>query len=105
MSMSEPRPPRDHDQDVLESTEHETQLVALLQELTEELRQGLVPDVERVARRHPELADELRDLWATARIAEDLAAPPDATAAWTSGSHHGPTPRQTLLEPGTLRLG
>lgn len=103
--MSEPRPPRAPDQDVLESTEHETQLIALLQELTDELRQGLVPDVERAARRHPELADELRDLWATARIAEELAAPLKETAAWSSSSHHGLSHKPTLLEVGTLRLG
>ncbi|AGA26250.1 serine/threonine-protein kinase [Singulisphaera acidiphila] len=103
--MSEPRSPHDRDQDVLESTEHETQLIALLQELTDELRQGLVPDVEKVARRHPELADELRDLWATARIAEELAAPLKETAAWSSSSRHGLSQKPTLLEPGTQRLG
>ncbi|SIO62913.1 serine/threonine protein kinase [Singulisphaera sp. GP187] len=105
--MSAPHPPRnqDQDQDLIESTEHETQLVALLQALTDELRQGLVPDVEGAARRHPELADEVRALWATARIAEDLAVPLEATAAWSSGSQHGRTPRPTLLEPGARRLG
>ncbi|WP_406696431.1 serine/threonine-protein kinase [Singulisphaera sp. Ch08] len=103
--MSEPRSPRDRDHLVPESTEHETQLVALLQSLTDELRQGQVPDIEGAARRHPELAAELRELWATARIAEDLAAPTEATAAWSSDSYPSLTQRPALIESGMQRLG
>ncbi len=55
----------EHDRDAL--------LAELLAELTDRLRRGDAPDVETVAARHPELAEELRDLWAAASIAEDVA--------------------------------
>jgi hypothetical protein len=48
-------------------------LASLLDELTEALRQGRQPDVELVANRHPALADDLRMLWATVWIAEEMA--------------------------------
>jgi serine/threonine-protein kinase len=48
-------------------------LVELLHKLTNELRRGGRPDIEEAARRHPELAGELRDLWAAASIAEEMA--------------------------------
>ena len=72
--------------------EVESLLAAMLQELTDELRRGRTPDVDRVARDHPELAGELRDLWAAACIAEEMArlsgdAP---TGAWPSGSGEVP---------------
>ena len=37
------------------------------------MRRGDDPDMERLAGRHPELAEELGDLWAAASIAEDVA--------------------------------
>ncbi|HEX8200757.1 MAG TPA: serine/threonine-protein kinase, partial [Isosphaeraceae bacterium] len=48
-------------------------LVALIAELTEHWRLGRPADLAGVAARHPELADELRELWATALVAEELA--------------------------------
>jgi len=51
----------------------ESILASLLDELTEALRQGRQPDVEQVANRHPALADDLRMLWATVWIAEEMA--------------------------------
>src|SRR3954447_4913854 len=67
-------------------TEHESRLAILLQGLTEELRRGRMPDVEQAARAHPELAEELRELWATVLIAEEMATTPepDMTAAWST---------------------
>jgi hypothetical protein len=67
------------------STERESRLAAVLQSLTEELRAGRTPDVEGAALLHPDLAAELRELWATAMIAEELASPADAepTAEWS----------------------
>lgn len=51
----------------------EARLAAILQALIEELRCGREPDVERAAVAHPDLADELRELWAASRIAEEVA--------------------------------
>jgi hypothetical protein len=51
----------------------ESILASLLDELTEALRHGRQPDVEQVANRHPALADDLRMLWATVWIAEEMA--------------------------------
>ena len=50
-------------------------LARLLAELTENARQGQPADVEVVARDHPDLAVELRELWAAAQFAEEFARP------------------------------
>jgi serine/threonine-protein kinase len=55
-------------------------LAALLAELGDEARHGGRPDVEAAARRHPELADELRQLWAAAAFAAAFARPRSAAA-------------------------
>jgi eukaryotic-like serine/threonine-protein kinase len=55
------------------ATSEESILASLLDELTEALRQGRQPDVDQVANRHPALADDLRMLWATVWIAEEMA--------------------------------
>src|SRR3954447_12355440 len=52
-------------------------LAAVLAELMERQRRGQPADVEAVARDHPDLADELRALWATAQFAA-FALPPIA---------------------------
>jgi serine/threonine protein kinase len=48
-------------------------LYQLIEQLTEQSRLGYMPDLEAVIREHPKLESELRELWATAMIAEDLA--------------------------------
>jgi serine/threonine-protein kinase len=50
-------------------------LARLLTEFSEQMRQGRPPDLEQAARDHPELADELRELWAAVQIAEEFARP------------------------------
>jgi serine/threonine-protein kinase len=50
-------------------------LIDLIGRLTDDLRAGRGPDVESAAREHPEVAGELRELWAAALIAEELARP------------------------------
>ncbi len=50
-------------------------LVDLIGRLTDDLRVGRAADVESAAREHPEVAGELRELWAAALIAEELARP------------------------------
>jgi serine/threonine-protein kinase len=57
------------------------QLAALLDGLTDQRRRGQTPDVEAVARSHPDLADELRQLWAAAQVADAFARPTPSTAA------------------------
>ena len=37
------------------------------------MRMGREPDLEQAARRYPELADDLRSLWATVWVAEEMA--------------------------------
>ncbi len=51
----------------------ESILASLLDELTETHRRGELPDIDQVASRHPALADDLRMLWATVWIAEEMA--------------------------------
>jgi eukaryotic-like serine/threonine-protein kinase len=67
------------------------QLASLLVELTVELHQGRVPDIDAVARQHPELGEELRELWLTAQVAEELArsAENDATTTFPSATLYG----------------
>jgi eukaryotic-like serine/threonine-protein kinase len=48
-------------------------LVALLDELTAAMRMGRTPDLEQAERRYPGLADDLRSLWATVWVAEEMA--------------------------------
>ncbi len=52
---------------------NDDQLACLLAELAEQLQQGQAPDIDAVVRQHPDLGEELRELWLTAQIAEDLA--------------------------------
>lgn len=61
-------------------------LASLLAELTHQLRTGGQPDCESVARRHPDVAQELRELWPAVLLSEEMAkttppVPPPARAA------------------------
>src|SRR6185436_9107221 len=47
-------------------------LAKLLNELVERLEKGEAVDIEDVTRRHPDLASDLRELWAAAQIAHDI---------------------------------
>jgi serine/threonine-protein kinase len=73
----------------------ESILASLLDELTQELRRGGRPDVDEAAKLHPALAVDLRALWATIWVAEEmardgmseqepaaLAGDPNATVGW-----------------------
>ncbi len=48
-------------------------LVSLIDELTAAKRMGLEPDLSRAERLHPALAEDLRSLWATVWVAEEMA--------------------------------
>ena len=56
----------------MSDADREELLACLLEQLIEQSRDGRTPDLERVIRDHPELAVELRELWATAMIAKDF---------------------------------
>ena len=56
-----------------EASPGDAQLAAILQELADAKRAGLDPDVEQVVARHPDLAAEIRSLWATVWVAEEIA--------------------------------
>src|SRR5690348_15630687 len=47
-------------------------LVALVDLLLAKARSGAAVDIEQVAADHPDLADELRELWAVAALAEEF---------------------------------
>jgi serine/threonine-protein kinase len=53
--------------------ERDERLAALLAGLVEQSRGGKVPDLDAAARDHPDLAVELRELWAVAGMADHLA--------------------------------
>lgn len=52
--------------------DRDSRLVRLIDELLEAARRGQPPAFEDVARQHPDLVAELRELWGTALLAEDL---------------------------------
>jgi eukaryotic-like serine/threonine-protein kinase len=55
------------------ASDHDAIVLGLLDELTAQSRGGKAPDFESISRRHPDLVDEVRMLWATAMVAEDFA--------------------------------
>ena len=54
------------------SEDHDELLFTLLERLIASSRDGRMPDFVAVTREHPELETELRELWATAMLAEDF---------------------------------
>lgn len=80
-------------------------LAELIADLVEQGRDGRSPDFEQVALQHPDLADDLRELWTTAMIAEDVASFSDLLAGPDDGAAQGPgaeTRDGEALPPGTL---
>jgi len=78
------------------SESEESLLIHLIDEFTTASRRGETPDIEALARHHPELADELRSLWATILVAEALGR--ETVAEWVSGD------RTTLDDPPTTSV-
>jgi eukaryotic-like serine/threonine-protein kinase len=58
---------------VAADSSRDDRLARLLDDLTRQLRAGQQPDIDDVARQHPDLADELRQLWGTIQFAEEMA--------------------------------
>jgi eukaryotic-like serine/threonine-protein kinase len=50
-------------------TDSDYRLANLIADLTEQQKRGETPDIDRAARENPDLATELRELWATAQFA------------------------------------
>ncbi len=65
--------------------ESEAIVLRVLEDLTRQARGGEAPDFDAVGRAHPQLVDEIRGLWATAMMAEDLAGVPDALGSPARG--------------------
>jgi eukaryotic-like serine/threonine-protein kinase len=49
------------------------ELARLLAEMIENASQGRIPDIDAAIRRNPKIGDELRELWQTAQLADELA--------------------------------
>ena len=56
------------------ASERDQRLAELANQLAEQLRGGIRPDIETLLREHSDLADELRGLWATMLVADCVAA-------------------------------
>ncbi len=65
-------------------------LAGLLARLGEEVREGRRPDVEAAAAAHPDLASELRELWAAAQFADAFSRP--ATTSRATVARAAPPP-------------
>ncbi len=57
------------------ASDHDEQLAILIDRLAGEQRAGKLVDIDTVAKCHPELAEELRELWAVAQFAQIARAP------------------------------
>jgi serine/threonine-protein kinase len=74
------------------AAEHDLRLAGLLAELAQRQKHGTEVDIEAAAREHPDLADELRSLWAMAQFAQIFARPstvlmePEAPTPGTTNS-------------------
>jgi serine/threonine-protein kinase len=76
------------------TADRDERLARLFEELSEQQRRGLRPDVEAVARQHPDLADELRQLVNLAQIADAFARPASSGTRATL-----PLPRASQVAP------
>jgi serine/threonine protein kinase len=67
------------------TSDRDERLAALLEDLAAQQKRGKAADVDALAQQHPDLANELRALWATAQFAAfakpSSSTPPDSTAA------------------------
>jgi hypothetical protein len=73
--------------------DRDRRLAELLDELTEAMRQGDPPRLDEVARKHPDLADELRALWGTVMVAGAIASATSDSSQPAPLPHDGPPPR------------
>lgn len=64
----------------LQSPTRDDQLAAILADLSDQQRRGQTPNIDGAVAAHPELADELRALWATAQFAAAFVSSPTLPA-------------------------
>src|SRR4051794_34869492 len=64
-----------------ETSADSARLALLIDQLVSEARSGKRVDIERVAEGNPDVADELRELWAIASLAEEFGSQADMTDA------------------------
>jgi len=70
------------------TADRDDRLAALLERLADEARAGHAPNLDSAAREHPDLAAELRELWAVAQVAYLVrSAPLSATIPHADGLH------------------
>ena len=80
------------------------------QQMAEQLQQGQNPDVGAIGREHPDLSDELRELWATVQIANEMARtdPSDFTVQYPERTGSAPErllgPTRSLANIGDCEL-
>src|ERR1700687_119577 len=75
--------------------DRDERLARLLAELTDQLHHGQPPNLDSVTSQHPDLADELRELWGTVLFTEALApsAEEPTLALPAAARPRGPPPR------------
>src|SRR5581483_10389906 len=79
---------------VLPTADRDERLAKVLAEMTENARHGKAPGFELLQAQHPDLADELRELWATAQFVDEFATRSAPLAApLTPAIPAGPLPR------------
>ncbi len=74
-------------------TRHEERLAELLADLTDAVGRGEAVDIDAVCRDHPELADELRELWGTVLVADAA-----GSHSHDSDSDDGPDAPSTVFD-------
>ncbi len=85
------------------TADRDDRLAALIAGLADQLRAGVAPDVEAAARAHPDLAGELRELWAVAQFAQ-LARSVPLSATVPHGPPADDTPHPLPREFGDFEL-
>jgi serine/threonine protein kinase len=75
--------------EIMPAIDRDERLASLLAELTEQARRGEHAALDAIAAEHPDLADELRELWALAQFAEEF-----ARARPNAPTRPAPTPPQ-----------
>src|SRR3984893_15255666 len=76
----------------LTTDQHDEKLARVLNELADAQRAGRGVSLEEAARAHPELAEELRDLWGAVMVADAVASHASLAAPKPSASTAEPAP-------------
>jgi len=78
--------------------DRDERLARLLAELTDQLHHGQTPNLDSVTSQHPDLADELRELWGTVLFTEALAPVADQPTLTLPRSSMPPSPPPHSLD-------